>query len=117
MVLRLFWAFFAAVAALGLSAEARLNLPKALGSGMVLQRAPERAILWGWAVDWLGRPLKERVQITFRDEKLVVTSDPTYGGVWVAALPPTDAGGPYTIVIDGPLSFSPSLRHRMKAVS
>jgi sialate O-acetylesterase len=63
-----------------------LTLPKALGSNMVLQRAPKRAALWGWASP---------------GDRLTVTLSGTApaqavadgGGAWSVSLPPQCAGG------------------------
>jgi len=62
----------------------------ALGSNMVLQRAPQRAVIWGWS-----KTVGSNVQVTFANKVYPTTS--TTGGAWNVFLDATPAGGPYTI--------------------
>jgi len=64
----------------------------ALGSHMVLQRAPARANIWGWT-----NP-STAVHVTFGTQQLSATSD-ARTGAWNVFLPATPAGGPYTISV------------------
>ena len=67
-------------------------LSNALGSHMVLQRAPQAAVLWGFAspsdaVDCL-------LVSTGQEARALANAD----GQWALALPPQPAGGPHDIV-------------------
>uniref|UniRef100_A0A6B2L341 Sialate O-acetylesterase domain-containing protein n=1 Tax=Arcella intermedia TaxID=1963864 RepID=A0A6B2L341_9EUKA len=66
-------------------------LSNALGSHMVLQRAPQRAHLWGWTT------AGATVSVLFNGQTYTSTADST--GQWSSYLPATPAGGPYTIKI------------------
>jgi sialate O-acetylesterase len=70
---------------------AQVTLPKLIRDSMVLQRDTKIKI-WGWATP------KEKVKINFnkKDFKVTTASD----GKWVLTMPPTPAGGPYTMNID-----------------
>ncbi len=73
-------------------ARATVRLPALVGSHMVLQRA--RALpLWGWAAPG------EKVTVTFRGKTYPAAPGPN--GRWQATLPPTPAGGPYTLTVKG----------------
>lgn len=67
-------------------------LSRTLGSNMVLQRAPQQAVIWG--------AIKAGTAVTtsFGDEVLHTTADAT--GVWRQKLPPTPATAtPHTITV------------------
>ena len=69
---------------LTLPAHATFNLSNTLGDGMVLQRAPHSAVVWGFA-----EAPTSTITATFGSQKLTaaVGSD----GVWRMKLPPTPA--------------------------
>ncbi len=70
---------------------ATVRLPALVASHMVLQR--ERPLLlWGWAAPG------ERVSLTFRGKTYAATA-PDASGRWQATLPPTPAGGPFTLTV------------------
>ncbi|XP_061137675.1 sialate O-acetylesterase-like isoform X1 [Syngnathus typhle] len=63
------------------------------GNHMVLQKSPERAILWGY-----GRP--EGAQVTvYLSGPMKYNSSPVtvQNGIWRVALDPIEAGGPYNV--------------------
>ena len=83
----------AALALLPLAARAAVRLPSLVGSHMVLQR--ERPVpVWGWASPG------EAVQVTFRG-RTYPASLPAADGRWQVLLPPTPAGGPYQLTVQG----------------
>ena len=59
------------------------NLSNTLGHGMVLQRAPQQAVVWGF-----GDP-GVKISTSFGSKELGATIDDT--GLWRIALPPTPA--------------------------
>jgi len=63
----------------------------ALGSHMVLQRAPQRANIWGWTT------AGATVSVTFNDKTYTATA--TAMGAWNVLLDATPAGGPHTITV------------------
>jgi sialate O-acetylesterase len=67
-------------------------LSNALGSNMVLQRAPQQANLWGWS-----SPGSE-IQVQFNGTTFTTVAQ-SNSGSWSLFLPPTTAGGPYRIDI------------------
>lgn len=69
-----------------------VQLPKILGSGMVLQRDAEVAV-WGWAEPG------EHVSVAFNKVKQSTTANSQ--GKWRVLLPPMDAGGPFVMRIEG----------------
>ena len=73
-----------------LSAHARLELPKVIGSNMVLQRGVEVPI-WGW--DDPGNEVS--VLIGNKRKVAKVAED----GKWTVRLDPMEAGGPHEIQI------------------
>eukprot|EP01116_Phalansterium_solitarium_P004245 TRINITY_DN1518_c1_g1_i1.p1 TRINITY_DN1518_c1_g1~~TRINITY_DN1518_c1_g1_i1.p1 ORF type:complete len:697 (-),score=191.42 TRINITY_DN1518_c1_g1_i1:376-2466(-) len=89
MVLRvaLGWCLLARIAAGGL-------VSNALGSHMVLQRAPQQARIWGWSSAGTS------VNVTFNGAQATTTAD-SVTGLWSYFLPATPAGGPFDIVIAG----------------
>ena len=68
---------------------ASFQLSNTLGDHMVLQRAPASAVVFGFADPGVV------VRTTFNGTEYQTTT--TSQGVWRQALPPTQAGGPYTI--------------------
>lgn len=71
---------------------ADIDLPAFFSSGMVLQRDAEVPV-WGTA------DRRENIRITFRGETYITQAD--RDGKWRVMLPPTPAGGPYSISISG----------------
>ena len=72
--------------------QAQLRLPKLISDGMVLQRdAPLK--IWGWATPG------EQITVRFKNKnyKTITGAD----GQWQVKLPPTPAGGPFTMGIVG----------------
>jgi hypothetical protein len=65
-------------------------LSDALGSHMVLQRAPAAAVIWGFS------PAGSTVTTTL-DSAPALSATADAGGIWRQSLPPTEAGGPHTI--------------------
>ena len=95
--------FAAAVATSGVAAgpttaAANLTLPKVLGSHMVLQRAPKRATVWGWASPG------GRVTVTLTGAP-AVHGVADASGAWSVSLPPQCPAGcvgkQLTITSDG----------------
>lgn len=74
------------------SAFADIRLPQLVSDGMVLQR-DEDLNIWGWADPG------ETVTVTLAGETAVATVGPD--GKWRATLPAMDAGGPYTLRLQG----------------
>ena len=69
-------------------------LSDALGSHMVLQRAPAAAVIWGFS------PAGSTVKTTLDSRAPALTAAADAGGVWRQALPPAEAGGPHTIRVE-----------------
>ena len=83
----------AALLMLAPAAHATVRLPALVGSHMVLQR--DRPVpVWGWAAPG------EAVRLTFRGRTYRATP-PDASGRWQATLPPTPAGGPYALTVQG----------------
>ncbi|XP_061073321.1 sialate O-acetylesterase-like [Conger conger] len=62
------------------------------GDHMVLQQAPARAVLWGYGSD------QYKVSVILQGTNLYHTADVyVQNGVWRVTLPPTKAGGPYSV--------------------
>jgi sialate O-acetylesterase len=95
------WMFFATVGACQVSAEVRL--PQIISDHAVLQRQVPIHI-WGWATS------EERVSVTLHSQSRSVNAN-SYGE-WSVWLQPEEAGGPYTLTVNGtgpsshPLIFS-----------
>jgi sialate O-acetylesterase len=70
------------------SATAQIKLPSVIRDSMILQR-DAKINLWGWATP------NEKIRISFNRKTYHTTTDKS--GNWKAQLPPTKAGGPYTI--------------------
>lgn len=73
-----------------LNTSAQVKLPRLIRDSMILQR-DEKIKLWGWA------SANEKVNIRFNGKVYKTKADA--GGNWVLQLPPTKAGGPYTMDI------------------
>jgi sialate O-acetylesterase len=69
---------------------AQVKLPRLIRDSMILQR-DEKIKLWGWA------SVNEQVQIRFNGKVYKTKADA--GGNWRVHLPPTKAGGPYSMDI------------------
>ncbi|PRP89746.1 hypothetical protein PROFUN_00088 [Planoprotostelium fungivorum] len=80
-----------------------------LGSHMVLQRAPQRARIWGW--------VNANQSITLRMTGTSITfttqTKPSEDGSWEILLPATPAGGPYNIAI---MANNPVISHELEDV-
>ncbi len=68
------------------------NVPSILNNHMVLQQQTNVAI-WGW--DQPGTS----ITVTFRDQKIVTQAE--LDGKWIAQVPSGQAGGPFTLKIEG----------------
>ncbi len=71
---------------------AEVRLSKAFSDNMVLQRQLPIKI-WGWA------DAKEKVTLQLGKSKAKV--QPGKNGYWLATLPPMEAGGPYSLTVQG----------------
>lgn len=74
----------------------KVRLHKLFGNHMVLQRDVE-APVWGWADPG------EAVRLTLG--RHIVETRANEAGEWKATLPPTPAGGPYTLIVEGENRF------------
>lgn len=72
------------------SSSAQVKLPRLIRDSMILQR-DEKINLWGWASP------NEKVNIRFNAKQYKTKAGAD--GKWAVQLPPTKAGGPYTIDI------------------
>jgi hypothetical protein len=81
-----------------------IRLSATLGDHAVLQRNAVKppATIWGTGAGGTT------VSVTFAGQKHLSTVNSTTG-VWICALPPTPAGGPYTIVVNASDGSSVSL--------
>jgi sialate O-acetylesterase len=86
------WLLFLFVAMTALFAVAQVRLPKIFGDSMVLQR-DQPIPVWGWAAK------KETVTIRFHNQKKTVRAGSD--GKWKTTLNPEQAGGPYTLQVNG----------------
>jgi len=77
---------------IGKVSNAQITLPRLISNGMVLQRNTEIPV-WGWASPG------ENIQIIFNGVTYKTKTDPNKK--WTLKLAPMDAGGPYTMRIDG----------------
>jgi len=83
------------------SLECKNLVSRALGSHMVLQRAPQRANIWGFVNS------DENVTVTFNNKIYRTQGNPSKSGYWNVFLDPTNSGGPYIIsVVSGALSVT-----------
>jgi len=71
------------------SAAPAWSLASALGDHMVLQRAPQASVVWGFATPGAT------VKTTFKGQQYTATAGSDT--IWRQTLPPTGAGGPYNI--------------------
>lgn len=71
-------------------ASAQLKLPQLVRDSMILQR-DAKVNLWGWAA------ANEKLSVRFNNKTYKTKADAA--GNWKVILPPTKAGGPYTISI------------------
>jgi len=74
----------------------------ALGSNMVLQRAPLKANVWGWS-----KTAGSVVSVVLGGKTYQATADST--GFWIVSLDATPAGGPYQITITSSAGESSTL--------
>ena len=72
------------------SIDAQVKLPRLVRDSMILQR-DTKINIWGWA------SAKEKVNIKFNSKNYKTTT--SSDGRWLIQLPPTKAGGPYTMDI------------------
>lgn len=72
--------------------EAQIRLPKLISNGMVLQRDVPLKV-WGWAAP------SERITVQFKNKTYKTVTEAS--GQWQVKLPPTPAGGPFTMEIVG----------------
>ena len=77
-------------------ADAQVRLPRLVRDSMVLQR-DQSLPLWGWASPG------EKITITHLGKNYAGRADAL--GAWTIVLPPTPAGGPYTLLFSGYLSL------------
>jgi len=82
-------------------ATGSVNMPAMLADGMVLQRSPQHAVLW-------GRSSCESVVVKLEDSErneeidmVVSRANPQDGGAWRVELRPMKAGGNYNVNIHG----------------
>ncbi len=88
-----FAAIFVAIAmSLPLLVSAQVKLPAIIRDSMILQR-DTKVKLWGWASPG------EKVFVTFNQKKINCITNQS--GNWTVTLPPTPAGGPYTLTFTG----------------
>jgi sialate O-acetylesterase len=70
--------------------QAQIRLPRLVRDSMILQR-DVKVNIWGWA------SANEKINLRFKNKTYKTTADKA--GKWQLKLPPTAAGGPYTIDI------------------
>lgn len=78
------------------SCEGNNFVSNALGSNMVLQRAPHRSRVWGWT---LTAGAEVTLEIDGRRQNATYTTTSDSNLEWVVELQPALAGGPHTIYI------------------
>lgn len=83
---------FASLLLLTFASKAEVKLPQLIGDHMVLQRNVKLK-LWGWAA------VGERVTVSFNGKK--VSTVASKDNKWLIVLPAMQAGGPYTMTIQG----------------
>jgi len=74
------------------NAQSQVKLPRLIRDSMILQR-DQKVNIWGWA----SANEKVNVQLNGKTYKAKTGAD----GKWFITIPPTKAGGPYTITITG----------------
>lgn len=67
-------------------------------SHMVLQKAPQRAVLWGYATT-IGDSVSVALNGSIVANARVTNNTEGAGGIWMTKLPAQNAGGPYTIAV------------------
>lgn len=72
--------------------QAQIKLPAIIRDSMILQR-DAKVTIWGWSSPY------EKITIAFNNQLSATAADEK--GNWKTQLPPTKAGGPYTIVVKG----------------
>jgi len=72
--------------------HAKIKLPALISDGMILQRG-QRTAVWGWA------NAGEKVTVTFQSNKYTTSTGTSKE--WKIWLPAMQAGGPYSITIEG----------------
>ena len=65
---------------------------------MVLQKAPQRAVLWGYATT-IGDSVSVALNGSIVANARVTNNTEGAGGIWMTKLPAQNAGGPYTIAV------------------
>ena len=75
---------------IGLNTLAQVKLPQIVRDSMILQR-DAKVNIWGWA------SINEKVTVVFNNKTYKTKADAS--GKWLVTLPPTKAGGPYSINI------------------
>src|SRR5689334_21045052 len=75
-----------------INGQSQVVLPAIIKDSMILQRDSKLKI-WGWA------STGEKIAIKFNGKTFKATTG--QDGKWIASLPPTKAGGPYTMEIKG----------------
>lgn len=74
------------------SCDGNLSFASYYGDHMVLQKSPERAVLWGYC------PEGEEVIVFLTGPATQKTLATVTGGIWRVTLDPVDAGGPYSVI-------------------
>ncbi|XP_022055368.1 sialate O-acetylesterase isoform X2 [Acanthochromis polyacanthus] len=74
-----------------LRADGNLSFASYYGDHMVLQKSPDRAVLWGFG------PENEQVTVFLSGPVTQKTLVTVTGGIWRVTLDPVDAGGPYNV--------------------
>ncbi|KAE8295520.1 Sialate O-acetylesterase [Larimichthys crocea] len=74
------------------SSDGNLSFASYYGDHMVLQKSPERAVLWGYGPE--GTQVTVHLSGPMNQESLVVN---VTNGTWYATLHPVEAGGPYNV--------------------
>eukprot|EP01116_Phalansterium_solitarium_P024670 TRINITY_DN90_c0_g2_i1.p1 TRINITY_DN90_c0_g2~~TRINITY_DN90_c0_g2_i1.p1 ORF type:complete len:525 (+),score=193.81 TRINITY_DN90_c0_g2_i1:145-1719(+) len=88
---------FLCLSLLWLGVDSRGLLSNALGSNMVLQRAPQQARLWGWTKP--GTMVIVSYSGPHVERQYTGIAMAAIDGAWHVLLPRTPAGGPYEIVV------------------
>src|SRR5688500_1993440 len=83
--------FYIPVLLVSLAATAQVRLPKLIRDSMILQR-DAHVNIWGWSAP------NEKVSVRFKNKTYKTAADKS--GKWRLKLPPTPAGGPFTITIN-----------------
>ncbi|XP_064159862.1 sialate O-acetylesterase-like [Anguilla rostrata] len=86
-------ALFLFCVAVSLNSAAEFSFASYYGDHMVLQKAPERAVLWGYGANGSKVIVSLEGEQGSRAEQAVYVQN----GVWRATLDPVKAGGPYNV--------------------